>query len=407
MSKRQLQSAADAASLAGAQELGKYAGTCTEVAANATARSAARASADQYAQANRGGDRQRTDWGVACSSDRRSIEVTYANSGSTPRLFGGLFGDQPYVTSRTATAAVGVPSAGYGLRPYFVCLADAQALRATSGTGYLQIAFPNPSCGNQPGNWYTADCPEDGSGNGTPVLAVNTRVGCESTISIVDTTAAAGNPSQIEALLLAACAGTPPLSASRGCLTGNTGNLPSNPIATEWAALLGEEIALPVFQPGTVLGTGNNAKYPVVAIVGVTVCAYKWNSKSGRSTAFGCGGVSIPTGNDNFLVQVRPPGLREFGALPVRCRGPHVRLRIAVCPAGQVAADDGSQPTVRRRTSASQGPMAAPLGGPLAETGVRTRTSAPTHSAAAGTSSSRGGGEVADHEQLDGAVRSG
>ena len=69
----------------------------------------------------------------------------------------------PYTTSRTATAAVGVPSGGYGLRPYFVCISDAQALQATSGSGYLRIAFPNPSCGNQPGNWYTSDCPEDGS----------------------------------------------------------------------------------------------------------------------------------------------------------------------------------------------------------------------------------------------------
>lgn len=301
VSKRQLQSAADAGSLAAAQELGKYTGSCTSVSTSSTARAAAQASAEQYAQANRGGDRQRTDWSVACSADGRSIEVTYANSATTPRFFGGLFGAGPYTTSRTATAAVGVPSGGYGLRPYFVCISDAQALQATSGSGYLRIAFPNPSCGNQPGNWYTSDCPEDGSGNGTPVIAVNTRIGCESTISIVDTSSAGGNAAQIKALLLAACAGNPAMSASRGCLTGNTGNLPSNPISTEWTALLGKDIALPVFQPDTVVGTGNNAKYPVKAILGVTVCAYKWNSKSGRSTANGCQGITIPSGNANFL----------------------------------------------------------------------------------------------------------
>jgi hypothetical protein len=56
-----------------------------------------------------------------------------------------------------------------------------------------------------------------------------------------------------------------------------------------------------VFQPDTVVGTGNNARYPVKAILGVTVCAYKWNSKSGRSTSSECDGIDIPSGNDNYL----------------------------------------------------------------------------------------------------------
>ena len=230
VSKRQLQSSADAGSLAAAQELGKYPGTCTDVASSSTARAAALAAAEQYASANRAGDRARTDWRIACSADHRTIEVTYANAATTPRFLGAIFGSQAYRAERTATAAVGVPSAGYGLRPYFVCLSDALALRAAPASAPpVQVAFPNAACGNQPGNWYTADCPEDGQGNGTPVLAVNTRIGCESTISVVDTTAAAGDPVAIQQLLLAACAGTPPLSAQRGCLTGNTGNLPSEP----------------------------------------------------------------------------------------------------------------------------------------------------------------------------------
>ena len=41
VSKRQLQSAADAGSLAAAQELGKYSGTCASVSTNSTARAAA------------------------------------------------------------------------------------------------------------------------------------------------------------------------------------------------------------------------------------------------------------------------------------------------------------------------------------------------------------------------------
>jgi uncharacterized membrane protein len=84
VSKRQLQSAADAASLAAAQEFGKYPGTCETVTTNSTAREAALRIAEQYATANRAGDRRRTDWQADCSADGRSIEVTYANQGSTP-----------------------------------------------------------------------------------------------------------------------------------------------------------------------------------------------------------------------------------------------------------------------------------------------------------------------------------
>ena len=332
VSKRQLQSSADAGSLAAAQELGKYPGTCTEVANSPTARAAALVAAEQYASANRAGDRTRTDWRVACSADGKSIEVTYANAATTPRFLGAIFGSQAYRAERTATAAVGVPRGGYGLRPYFVCLSDAQALRAAPASAPpVRVAFPNASCGNQPGNWYTADCPEDGQGNGTPVLAVNTRIGCESTVLAVDTTAAAGDPAAITQLLLAACAGTPTLSGERGCLTGNTGNLPSNPIETEWDGLLGRQIALPVFQPGTVVGTGNNARYPVQAILGVTVCGYKWNSKSGRSTASVCNGVTFPSGNDNYL---------WLRFTPQQVSGSNVPY---VCPLGDSSCDLGAR----------------------------------------------------------------
>jgi hypothetical protein len=200
---------------------------------------------------------------------------------------------------REAVASVGVPGSLTGLRPYFLCITSADALRASGG--WLQVQFPVPGCGNQPGNWYTVDCPEDGTSNSTPVLASNTTNGCSAEISIVDLTSAGGDPALERSLLLAACQGSPVLSAERGCLTGNTGNLPSNPLANAWDGLLGQTIALPVFDLNTVVGNGNNARYPIRAILGAKVCGYKWNSKDGVSTDPLCAGVTIPRGNDNFL----------------------------------------------------------------------------------------------------------
>jgi len=299
VSKRNLQNAADAGALSAADYLVSESGSCAQVAADTDAVDEAQAIAEQFSEDNRSAKIE-TGFEVRCSDDNRRIEVWYRNGGTTSTVFAPMIGEgSATAAEREAVASVGVPGSLTGLRPYFVCITDADALRASSG--WLRVGFPNASCGNQPGNWYTVDCPEDGQGNGTPVIAVNTREGCASEVSVVDLTSAGGDPVLEKQLLLAACTGSPPLSAENGCLTGNTGNLSSNPLKLAWDTLLGQTITLPVFELDTVVGTGNNARYPIRAIMGAKVCGYKWNSKDNISTDPECAGVSIPGGNQNFL----------------------------------------------------------------------------------------------------------
>jgi Flp pilus assembly protein TadG len=304
VSSRQLQTSADAAALAAAGQLATHSGNCATIVGDTTAVAAARTLADQVSQSNRPGGNP-TAWSVACSPDNKRVEVTYGNSGSTGPFFGGLVGATSIGAAKSATAEVFVPSGVGGLRPYFLCLSDAQALEATSGSGYLDIPYPNAGCGSPSGNWYTVDCPEDGTGNSTPVIATNTTEGCDSEISIVDTSGAyppataAFDPAIEKTLLLAACTGG--LSGDAGCLTGNTGNLASSPIQTAWDGLLGKSIALPVFRADTVVGSGNGATYPIKAILGAKVCAYKWQNKQASASDPDCTGIVFPSGNSDHL----------------------------------------------------------------------------------------------------------
>ena len=48
-------------------------------------------------------------------------------------------------------------------------------------------------------------------------------------------------------------------------------------------------------------GSGNGATYPVKAILGAKVCAYKWQNKEGRSTDTDCNTVAFPGGNSDHL----------------------------------------------------------------------------------------------------------
>jgi Flp pilus assembly protein TadG len=306
-SKRQLQTGADSASLAAAGKLTGTPGNCSAISSNTTAVDAAHATADAISDSNRAG-RIPTDWNVACSADNKRVEVRYTNGGTTNTIFGALAGARSIASERSATAELFVPASVTGLRPYFVCISDAQALAVTAGSSWVKLTFPNAACGNQPGNWYTVDCPEDGTGNSTTVIANNTQNGCDAEITIVDTSAArdpitgAVTNSALEtSLLLAACNHTPALSGPNGCLTGNTGNLTANAIQNAWDGLLGKQIALPVFKVGTVTGNGNGATYPIESILGVKVCAYQWQNKDGVSSDPDCAGIVIPSVNEDHL----------------------------------------------------------------------------------------------------------
>ncbi|MGB8651529.1 MAG: pilus assembly protein TadG-related protein [Mycobacteriales bacterium] len=294
LTKRDLSNGTDAASLAAAKDLATHSGTCLEIGADGTATSAARTTGDGYLQDNLSGA-TRTGFDVGCDATG-SVTVRYAGEALTDRALGGVFGGSgKYDVAREATSTVGVASDVNGLRPYMICFSDLPTLELG---GVQRINYPSATCGNQAGNWYSTDCPGDGN-NGTQTLADNTLNGCDTDISIIDTTAAAGVSTQIISILKANC---PKLQADPGCLTANTGNLASNNIENAWIALLGKDILLPVFYPGSLVGNGNNTRYPVYNFAGVTVCGYHWQSKSGLSTATACTGSSWQNGNYDALL---------------------------------------------------------------------------------------------------------
>jgi Flp pilus assembly protein TadG len=316
-SKRDLQKAADAAALAAATELLDRAPAnfgCDDIVSmynDPTVQAAVDAVADHYAQANRT-DAQRQLMQVQCSADDKRVEVTYEASGTTPTFFGGIFGHGGgYATGRRAVADLFVPSSGLGLRPYALCLDDLHKLQdalAAPGSHWVRVKYPGDAsvCGTYNGNWYTTDCPLD-SNNGT--LDENTQYGCRSEVSIIEP----GTQAQVDA----ACSNLDVSPAA--CLQSNPGNIASNVVLTQWDKLLTMPgITVPVFNqtwanwayadlPGCNQG-GNNVCYPVQAIAGVKVCAYKWANKTNIDSASDSpSGPCYGVGTDlNGITSARP-----------------------------------------------------------------------------------------------------
>lgn len=301
--KRQISHAADAAALGGAGKLTDYDGDCTTISGNATAVNDARNTADSYLTRNRN-NTTRTGFSVSCSSDNKSVDVYVADHGTVQGVLSGVFGINQLQANREATAEIGVPNSTPGLRPYAICASDLGDLQPSDPPQAFYM--PEAGCGQPPGNWYSLDCPPTHT-NGTPVIADNTIFGCDSDIHIVDTSTATTAAQKIS-MLDAACPPSVPSggTSNPGCMTANTGNLPANGITQAFDFLLGIRdkngnllatprnplaIVLPVFFPGSVEGSGENAVYPVYALVGASICAYHFQNQGAMTTMGKCAGA--------------------------------------------------------------------------------------------------------------------
>jgi len=319
--KRQLSIAADAASLASAQQYAHQpsGSSCATLAGDSTLKTSTGAIADRYATNNLTGQ-SRTGYDVLCASDKM-LSVRYDNQKQLSTIFGGLAGVSTITPDREATSAVTVTTQAPGLRPYAMCLADIQsyidagdidAANPPIRTSY----FPSPTndCkAASNGNWYTVDCPGPGvsNGNGNDTvegsLAWNTKYGCENYIQVIDTSAAddptttVDTPAELaakQAILRSTCDPSVTIPTDpHQCLTANTGNLASGNLDSAWTYLLGKTIAVPVFDKDTVYAAGgNNRIYPVKAIVGIEMCGYHWQNDSheGLVTTGDCAGAAYP-----------------------------------------------------------------------------------------------------------------
>ncbi|GAB3065722.1 pilus assembly protein TadG-related protein [Pedococcus soli] len=329
---RRLQTSADAAALAAANVLRGTAGTCTTILG--ASQTAAGATADLIREQNRTSSTRAT-YTASCTADG-SLQVTYASRGSTPSFFGGAFGRSgDYTTTRTATARLSTLGNGK-IRPYAVC--GAQLSEASFGT-VLQMDLPssgNTQCPGvaNPGNWWSVDCPEVAS-NSNAYMATATLDGCTSDVVPVSgqLTAPPRTPSDLRSYLISSCA-----VRSTSCLSANTGQI-GGVVLTSWNVLVAEQrrVIFPVFCGGTPPGPcdtgavvnagGNNAIYPVQALVGVQVCGYHFgNQKSpngtgvltGECASHNPGGLTTSTGGsqDNYILMrlVDIPTLPKGGA---------------------------------------------------------------------------------------------
>lgn len=307
--KRQLQTASDAASLAAAQTLAGYPGNCSQIASNGAATAAAQVVATQYRLSNSPASKA-SPITVNCSADGKTVLVTADATESSPRLLGAIFGSGDYSLGRQATASVSVATTGVGLRPYAVCNKDLPPKDAsgayTTPSGVFKLDFTNSLCQKPSGNWWQIDCPEEvdkGTNGGNSQLAEQTLRGCKDPISIVPNQPTT-DPA-LTAALVAACAPGP----SDDCLSGDSGNdFNSRNVLDAWDYLIGKSITLPVFYTGSVAGSGTGTTYPVYRLAGVRICGYHWGKNSyGPSTIPTTGpctgaNASIGTNADNYIL---------------------------------------------------------------------------------------------------------
>ena len=325
VSKRQLQTATDAAALAAAAVYASDQGDCASLAS--LPKTGAENAADQVLSQNKQ-DAAAGALDVACSSDGKSLDVSIDATATTPVTLGAVFGQNHISTQRSATARVSVAQSAVGLKPYLICnfyVPDPLSPTTVTKVPYPTSADTSGACPHPAGNWFTLDCPHVGnSNNGNPNLAAATLTGCDHEVSVVSPQDPSG-PSALYTSLVAACPAKSSLMVDydSDCLTANPGNLGSgnidDPTSIDgaWQAIVGTKGLFPVFcstdkcnPVGYVAASpGNNAMYPIYKLVGAEICGWHWGSKNSGIYPSSdpddvCNGADAtgPPNNGNYLL---------------------------------------------------------------------------------------------------------
>src|SRR3954454_16372767 len=168
----------------------------------------------------------------------------------SPTFFGGIFGADGVSVAGTSRVVVGPLGTVVGLRPFAICEAFADTVRANPGTTFVvPVTQANAGCGAAPGNWAMMDF--DGGANATGDMKAWIAHGYDEPVSV-----------------------TAPLT-----IDGDPGfNI--NAAASEMDVMFTtRDVVLPVYN--NVVGTGSNARYSIVGFVSVTPCRYRINNKTG------------------------------------------------------------------------------------------------------------------------------
>ena len=318
VSNRNLQRAADAGALAGAQALTKFPGTCEQVASSSTARTAAFNAAVAVAQDNYADDSwSQTDFDVKCDPDLKVLLVEFANQGTTDALFAPVFGGPEEITTdRDAEATVDVaPGTGTGVRPMAICSASFDPAYMDRNGDFVRVHYPGAgrvppdSCQvNLSGNWWLTDCPGErvGAAGGEDGLVNQIVNGCPDPVSVIPGQADATTPGALTVVLEDACPEAEVYSET--CMSGNPGNITQGQTSAAWQVFMnsGEVAVFPVFcapsscSAVTASGNGTNTVFPVYKLVSAYVCGYHFsNSRKYDSTHENCNGNPFPTAGDS------------------------------------------------------------------------------------------------------------
>lgn len=300
VSNRNLQRAADAGALAGAQALTQFPGSCESVASSSTARIAAHDAAVARAQENYPDPSwTETDFDVKCDPALKVLIVEFANEGTTEAVFAPIFdGDEEITTSRDAEATVDVaPGAGENVRPLALCSA---AVGDTEPGEFVQIFYPGHGTKSPPqcpkpksaGNWWTLDCPEERTGS-TKDLEDQIREGCTDRVTVIPGQSDVDTPGQLTVVLEEACPAAP--IGSETCMSGDPGNLDAGHIADAWEHLVDteKESIFPVFcvtpqcSEDTTSGSGTGTVFPVYKLVSAIVCGYHFSKHEKKHSTTG------------------------------------------------------------------------------------------------------------------------
>ena len=358
VSNRNLQKAADAGALAGAQALTTYPGSCDNIRSNSTAVTAAHNAAIAIAKKNypdASWTEDTTKWSVACDPKLKVVNVTFGNTGTTSARFSGVFGGASSVTtSRDAQATLDVATyAGEGVRPLALCSAQVTVVPKPATFPWVRIDAPKnstklpASCPAKTGggNWWVVDCPDEDPGEKVEDQVAD---GCENPVSVIPGQEDTLTPGELTLVLDDECA---PKDDSDTCLSGDTGNIDAGHVFDSWVDLIDDETvsifpvfcAVPQCSASSIEGTGTTAVYPVYKMVSAILCGVHF-SKTERhlSTKPACSGMpSLYTsaewadGNGtNFLlmkyVSERTSGSNEESecALGSECDGGLRRTRL-------------------------------------------------------------------------------
>lgn len=338
VSKRQLQTASDAAALAAVAEYTQYPGTCESLLSNSVARADAQEAADDYRKRNHDESTGSTIE-VSCLGTGE-LQVAYTSTATTPSLFGPLAGaDDEITTDRSAAAAIGVgQSTGSGLRPLAMCSAQ---LPHTIDNQVYRVDFPGdghklfPGCpdSESPGSWWTLDCPGERTGSTSAGLVTQIHDGCPDDVSIVPGQEAAVSPGSLSSILTGFCHGEAP-QGSEECLSGDPGQLDSGHIEDSWRYLIDTQttIILPVFcvppdcVPTTLTGNSTNAVFPVHKLASVVVCGYHFGKSvrydffNGACANKGTHSARMDSSKDNYLLLAFKNVQVSGGTRPAGCR---------------------------------------------------------------------------------------